>query len=114
MNLVSFAWGGFGAAFGPLVILSLFWKRTNGKGAIAGILTGFLTVVLWNTFLGDGIITTRFLLDTPITGVYELLPGFIFAMIAIVVVSLLTNEPDAETIATFEEVDRECRKKNDA
>ena len=110
MNLVSFAWGGFGAAFGPLMILSLFWKRTNGKGAVAGILTGFLTVVLWNTFFRSGIITKQFIMDTPVTGLYELLPGFVFAFIAIVVVSLLTGKPDEESDATFDAVDEECRK----
>ena len=110
MNLVSFAWGGFGAAFGPLMILSLFWKRTNGKGAVAGILTGFLTVVLWNTFFRSGIITKQFIMDTPVTGLYELLPGFVFAFIAIVVVSLLTGKPDDESNATFDAVDEECRK----
>jgi sodium/proline symporter len=110
MNLVSFAWGGFGAAFGPLMILSLFWKRTNGKGAVAGILTGFLTVVLWNTFFRSGIITKQFIMDTPVTGLYELLPGFVFAFIAIVVVSLLTGKPDEESDATFDAVDEECKK----
>ena len=111
MNLVSFAWGGFGAAFGPLMILSLFWKRTNGKGAIAGILVGFLTIVLWNTFFRSGIITKEFLMtDAPVYGIYELLPGFIFAFIAIIVVSLLTGQPDEETLATFDEVDKECKK----
>ena len=109
MNLVSFAWGGFGAAFGPLMILSLFWKRTNGKGAIAGILTGFATVVLWNTFFRSGILTTKYIMDTPFTGLYELAPGFLFAFIAIVVVSLLTAKPDDETLAVFDEVDRECK-----
>ncbi len=108
MNLVSFAWAGFGAAFGPLMILSLFWKRTNGKGAIAGILTGFATIILWNTFLRSGILTKEFIMDTPVTGLYELLPGFVFAFIAIVVVSLLTSKPDEETLATFEAVDEEC------
>ncbi len=109
MNLVSFAWAGFGAAFGPLMILSLFWKRTNGKGAIAGIVVGFATVVLWNTFLRSGILTKEFIMDTPVTGLYELLPGFIFAFIAIVIVSLLTSKPDEETAATFDAVDEECR-----
>ena len=110
MNLVSFAWGGFGAAFGPLMILALFWKRTNGKGAIAGILTGFVTVVLWNTFFRSGIITQKYIMDTPVTGVYELLPGFIFAFIAIVLVSLLTSKPDDESYATFAAVDEECKR----
>ena len=103
MNLVSFAWGGFGAAFGPLMILSLFWKRTNGKGAIAGILTGFVTVVLWNTFFRSGIITKEFIMDTPVTGVYELLPGFVIALVVGVVVSLATPEPSAEIQREFDE-----------
>ncbi|MBO5669850.1 MAG: sodium/proline symporter PutP, partial [Candidatus Methanomethylophilaceae archaeon] len=96
MNLVSFAWAGFGAAFGPLMILALFWKRTNRAGAIAGIVTGFLTTILWNTFLGSCIIAKvigidSLVIDTPVTGIYELLPGFLFALIAIVIVSLITS-----------------------
>lgn len=110
MDLVSFAWAGFGAAFGPLMILSLFWKRTNGKGAIAGILTGFITVILWNTFFRTGILTSKFIIDTPVTGIYELLPGFILAFIAIVLVSLITGKPDSEALAKFDAVDKECRK----
>ena len=109
MNLVSFAWAGFGAAFGPLMILSLFWKRTNGKGAVAGIVVGFLTIILWNTFLRSGILTTAYIMDTPITGLYELLPGFAAAFIAIVVVSLLTAKPDDETLQMFDEVNKSCK-----
>ena len=115
MSLVSFAWAGFGAAFGPLMILSLFWKRTNKYGAIAGIITGFLVTVLWNTFLGSCIIggmfdITGLTLDTPVTGVYELLPGFIIAFIVIFVVSLLTAKPSEEMEKVFDEVDAECKK----
>lgn len=115
MKLVSFAWAGFGAAFGPLMILSLFWKRTNKAGAVAGIVTGFLVTVLWNTFLGSCILGGIFgveglVLNTPVTGVYELLPGFGIATLAIVVVSLLTGRPDASVEATFDEVDDECRR----
>jgi len=89
MGLVSYAWAGFGAAFGPLMILSLYWKRMNFYGAIASMLTGFATVILWNTFLSS-------------TGIYELLPGFIFALIVGVVVSLATAAPPQEIVDEFE------------
>ena len=114
MNLVSFAWAGFGAAFGPLMILALFWKRTNKYGAIAGIITGFLTTILWNTFLGSCIIAKiigieSLVIDTPLTGLYELVPGFLFAFIAIIIVSLLTAKPGEGMTKIFDEVDNECK-----
>ena len=90
MGLVSYAWAGFGAAFGPLVILSLYWKRMNFQGAVASMAVGFATVILWNTFLASS------------TGIYELLPGFIFALIAGVIVSLVTAEPPEEIVQDFE------------
>ncbi|MGN0137959.1 MAG: sodium:proline symporter, partial [Candidatus Methanomethylophilaceae archaeon] len=89
MGLVSYAWAGFGAAFGPLMILSLYWKRMNIQGAIVSMIVGFLTVILWNTFLSS-------------TGIYELLPGFIFAFIAGVVVSLVTPAPSKEIEDEFD------------
>jgi sodium/proline symporter len=89
MGLVSYAWAGFGAAFGPLMILSLYWKRMNFYGAMGSMITGFLTVILWNTFLSS-------------TGIYELLPGFILALIVGVVVSLVTKEPSQEIVEEFE------------
>ncbi|MDF2838850.1 MAG: putP, partial [Evtepia sp.] len=79
-RLVQYAWGGLGAAFGPLIILSLYWKRTTRNGAIAGIITGFLVVILWKQFLA-------------FTGIYELLPAFVLSTIAIVLVSLLGQKP---------------------
>ena len=94
-KLVSFAWAGFGATFGPVMLLSLFWKRINQKGAIAGMITGGVSVFVWK------------LLINPLGGilaVYELLPAFILSCIAIVVVSLLTKAPDAEIVKTFEKV----------
>lgn len=91
MGLVSYAWAGFGSAFGPLMILSLYWKRMNFNGALAAMIVGFLTVILWNTFL-----------KAP-TGIYELLPGFIFALIAGVVVSLLTAAPSEEIVKQFDD-----------
>ncbi len=90
MDLVSNAWAGFGAAFGPVIILSLYWKRLTYQGAIAGILSGGITVVLWIAFFSKS------------TGLYELLPGFIIAMIACIVVSLLTKEPSDEVKAIFD------------
>jgi sodium/proline symporter len=83
-RLVSYAWAGFGAAFGPLILFSLFWKRTTLQGAIAGMLTGGIVVVVWKNILSKrgGIFT-----------LYELLPAFIFSCLAIIVVSLITRQP---------------------
>lgn len=93
--IVSFAWAGFGAAFGPTMIFALFWKRSNKWGALAGMLTGGIMVFLWKfkiSLLGG------------FFAVYELLPAFILASIAIVVVSLLTKAPDKEIVDEFESV----------
>lgn len=95
LGLVSYVWAGFGAAFGPAILLSLFWKRMNRHGALAGILLGGITVVVWKQLSGG-------LFD-----LYEIIPGFLLATLAIIVVSLLTAEPDAELQATFDEVDRQ-------
>ena len=93
LGLVSYAWAGFGAAFGPLILLSLMWKRMTLSGALAGMIIGAVTVIFWKNLLGD-------------TGVYEIIPGFIFSTIAIVLVSLITKTPSSETMARFEEADR--------
>lgn len=93
LGLVAYAWAGFGAAFGPLIILSLFWRRMTLNGALAGMLVGAVVVILWKNLLGD-------------TGVYEIIPGFIASIIAIVVVSLLGKAPSAEVTTRFEEGDR--------
>ena len=90
MNLVENAWAGFGAAFGPVVLLSLYWKRFTYAGAIAGIVSGGATVVLWIAFLSKS------------TGIYELFPGFIVCLVFSVVVSLLTKAPSKEVTALFE------------
>ena len=106
MSLVSFAWAGFGSAFGATMLMSLFWKRINRQGAIAGIVVGALTAILWNIFmLEGGALSVAFSLDCCIynTEMYELLPGFVFSMIAIVVVSLLTPEPSEEMNKEFDE-----------
>lgn len=93
LGLVSYAWAGFGCAFGPVVILSLFWKRINAAGAMAGMLTGALVVVFWNRIVPD-------------SGIYEMIPGFILATLAIVVVSLITPEPKAEIVDTFDNAEK--------
>ncbi len=92
-NIVSYAWAGFGASFGPLMLLSLYWRRTTLPGAVAGMVTGALVVILWNNFVA------------PLGGwfgVYELLPGFIIALLVIVVVSKLTKEPPKEVLDEFD------------
>ncbi len=89
LGLVSFAWAGFGAAFGPLVLFSLFWKRLNAPGAIAGMITGAVVTIVWGmTSLGDLI--------------YEIVPGFAAAAIVTWVVSLATAAPRTEITAEFD------------
>lgn len=98
LTLVSNAWAGFGAAFGPLVILSLYWQRMNKQGALAGMLTGAGTVLFWiyAPITVNGQSLSAF--------IYEIVPGFILASIAIIVVSRMTSEPDAEIQQMFDEV----------
>lgn len=89
MDLVSNAWGLFGAALGPSIILSLFWKRFNFKGVIAGIVVGAVVDICWLVFLSS-------------TGVYELFPGFVAGLIAAIIVTLCTKKPSAEVEALFD------------
>ena len=94
-RIVSFAWAGFGAAFGPLVLMALFWRRTNKYGAIAGVISGGAMIFIWKfgiAKLGG------------IFAIYELLPAFIISLIAIVVVSLLTPAPEKEITDEFDEM----------
>lgn len=92
-KIVSFAWAGFGATFGPLILFSLFWKRINRAGAIAGMVGGASMVFLWNLVISKlgGIFE-----------IYELLPAFIFSSLCIVAVSLVTAPPSKEIEADFE------------
>ncbi len=90
MNMVENAWGGFGSAFGPVIILSLFWKRLTYKGAVAGVVVGAVTDVVWLVFL------------TGSTGIYELLPGFVLGMLATIIVTLLDKKPSDEVTAVFD------------
>ncbi len=94
-KVVSFAWAGFGATFGPLIIFSLFWKRTNRAGAVAGMVGGAGMVFLWKLVISKlgGVFV-----------IYELLPAFIFSSILIVVVSLITKAPSKEIEEDFEAV----------
>ena len=94
-TIVSFAWAGFGATFGPIMLFSLFWKRTNRWGAIAGMVSGGAMVFFWK------LVVRNF---GGIWDIYELLPAFIFSSVAIVVVSLLTEEPSDEIKEEFDKV----------
>lgn len=94
LGLVSYAWAGFGAAFGPVVILSVFWKRMTAAGALAGMIVGAIVVVAWKPLTGSGL--------------YEIVPGFIACLIAIVVVSLMGKTTEAVE-NTFDEADKSYR-----
>ena len=94
-KIVSFAWAGFGATFGPLMLFSLFWKRTNRAGAIAGMVGGAGMVFLWKLVISN--LGGAF-------AIYELLPAFIFSSICIVVVSLITPPPSKEIEEDFESI----------
>ena len=94
-RVVSFAWAGFGAAFGPVMLFSLFWKRANKQGALAGMITGGAVVFIWKYLIA------------PMGGawaIYELLPAFLAACIAIVIVSLATPAPEKAVTDTFDEI----------
>ena len=94
-NIVSFAWAGFGAVFGPLMLVSLFWKRANKYGAVAGMVSGMAMVFIW-----------KFLVR-PLGGhwnLYELAPAFTVSIIFIVLVSLVTPKPADEIVKAFDEV----------
>lgn len=88
LDLVAYAWAGFGAAFGPIIILSLFWRRMTRNGALAGIVVGAMTVIVWKNLSGGWF------------DVYEILPGFVFCALAAIIVSLLGQKP----APTIEEV----------
>ncbi len=95
-GIVSFAWAGFGAAFGPVMLLALFWKRSNKYGAVAGMVAGGAMVFIW-----------KYIVAVKVGGVfaiYELLPAFLFGLAVNVIVSLITPKPEQEIVNTFEEV----------
>jgi sodium/proline symporter len=92
-GITSFAWAGFGATFGPLMLFSLFWKRTTYAGAIAGMLTGGIMVFVWKLVIAK---------LGGVFAIYELLPAFIISSIVIVAVSLATKKPSEEVEADFD------------
>ena len=96
LGLVENAWAGFGATFGPIVLFSLFWKRTTKNGAIAGMITGGLTAIIWRrlgVYIGG------------IFGLYEIVPGFLLSALAIYLVSIMDKEPSKEIVEEFEKVE---------
>lgn len=90
LDMVSYAWAGFGAAFGPAILMSLFWKRTTRNGVIAGIIVGGVTVLVWKQFA--------------LFGLYEIVPGFLLSLIAIYGISLLGEPPAQDIQETFDAV----------
>ena len=94
-RIVSFAWAGFGASFGPLMLCSLFWRKTNLKGAIAGVLSGGIMIFVWKFLIAP---------MGGIFGIYELLPSFVIGLLVIIIVSLATGGADEEVAKKFDEV----------
>ena len=94
-TIVSFAWAGFGASFGPVMLFALFWKRSNFQGALAGMISGGVMVFVWKYLV------------RPLGGawnIYELLPAFLAASAAIVIVSLATAPPSQEIVREFDSI----------
>ena len=106
MKMVSFAWAGFGAAFGPLILLALFWKRTNLAGAVSGMLVGAVTCFVWKFGPSEAFLKAN---PDSILHLYELAPGFVFAFVVTVVVSLVTKKPSAEIVDEFARVSDEAK-----
>jgi sodium/proline symporter len=95
LGLVSYAWAGFGAAFGPVVLISVLWKGMTRNGALSGILVGAITVIVWKHF--------------SLLGLYEIIPGFIFASIAILVVSAMGQGPSKKMVERFEAAENDFK-----
>lgn len=115
MGLVSAAWSIFGAAFGPVIILSLFWKRFNYKGACVSIIVGFVVSVLWMilfnlNYYGSATMPLNALIYN--TGIYEILPGFILGIASGIIVSLSTKAPSEDVVKLFEEVYKKEKTEN--
>jgi len=96
-RIVSFAWAGFGATFGPAVLFALFWKRANKWGILAGMVGGGVMIFVW-----------KFVIRVAFSGtwldIYELLPAFLFNVILVIVVSLATKAPDEALVKTYDKV----------
>ena len=99
-NIVSFAWAGFGAVFGPVVLFALFWKRTNWQGALAGMVSGGVMVFVWKYLIRP---------MGGIWGIYELLPAFLLALAAIIIVSLATQAPEQAVLEEYDAVTKELK-----
>ena len=95
MKLVSCAWGAFGAAFGPVVLFALFWKRSNKWGALAGMVAGGAMVFIWKFVIAKA---------GGVFAIYELLTAFIISSIFIVIISLIDKKPSTEIVNEFETV----------
>ena len=92
LDIVAYAWAGFGATFGPALLMALFWRRTTRNGLLAGILVGGITVLVWK--------------QLELFNLYEIVPGFVFALVTIYIISKLDAPPTAEIMAVFDEVER--------
>ncbi|GAA0435319.1 sodium/proline symporter PutP [Lentibacillus halophilus] len=100
LNLVSYAWAGFGAAFGPTILLSLFWRGTTRTGALSGVVVGAITVIVWGDFLSGGIFE-----------LYEVVPGFLLNLMVAVVVSL-AGKPSSDVASDYDKAVSECQAPN--
>lgn len=101
MKMVSFAWAGFGAAFGPLILLALFWRRTTLSGAVAGMVTGAVTCFVWKFVLSSN---AALVAAHPVFALYELAPGFVLSLVVTIAVSLVSKKPAQEIIDEFDRV----------
>ncbi|MDO4643730.1 MAG: sodium/proline symporter PutP [Cardiobacteriaceae bacterium] len=101
LDLVSYAWAGFGAAFGPVVIFSVFWRRMTAEGALVGMVVGAVVVVFWAEKVNP------WLIQQGLQKMYEIVPGFVACVLAIVIVSLLTPTPKAEVLEKFDLANRD-------
>ncbi|MBO5652279.1 MAG: sodium:proline symporter, partial [Selenomonas sp.] len=90
LDMVAYAWAGFGAAFGPALLCSLFWRRTTRNGVLAGIIVGGITVLVWKQI--DWL------------GLYEIIPGFLLSLLAVFLISKMDKEPAASVVETFDAV----------
>jgi sodium/proline symporter len=100
LDLVAYAWAGFGAAFGPIILLSLFWRKLTTWGALAGMVVGAATVIIWDSLDWEFAVN-----------LYEIVPGFLLCLIAAVVVSLATFKPNTQIEEEFSETERLIREK---
>ena len=100
LNLVAFAWAGLGASFGPSVVGALFWRRMTAKGCMLGIVMGALSVLIWRLNASE----------TGIFGLYEIIPGFFFGSLGVIVGSLLDDYPRQEIVEQFDKAWLEIRK----